>query len=561
MTRLWAALCLSVPSLAAAFSSGISSVGAQGCNACHGGGIAPVVTVSASQTPVMPGASVAMTVTLTTPNGAHGGFNLAAAAGALSNPGPGAKILGADATHTQPKLEDAQGIVTFTASWTAPAAPGSYGFIAWGNSVDLNGNTSGDRAASASISVTVCTPQTFFVDADGDGFGNPGSSQQACSAPAGYVTVSGDCDDTDPARHPGATEVCNGVDDDCNGIVDDATGAGTSTYHADADGDGFGSSASTLTACSPPAGYVAQGGDCDDSDPLVHPGATEVCNGKDDNCNGQVDEGLPGQTWFQDADGDGVGGTLTAVACMQPAGYVAAGGDCDDTNPAVKPGATELCNGKDDDCDGLVDEGALLTFYRDADGDGFGSSGDTAMACTAPAGYVAVAGDCDDGRGDVHPGAMETCDGVDEDCDGVVDDGVPKAVCGLGVCQRTGTTCHPSSCTVGLPSIESCNGLDDDCDGIADNDADALCPGADVCTPLADAGAHCAVPDPQPDAGTTDAGTDDGGLDAGVTADGGDGGSEGAGCGCAAAPAGALWPMVGLLLCAVASRRRRASQT
>ncbi|AKU99378.1 putative lipoprotein [Labilithrix luteola] len=128
-----------------------------------------------------------------------------------------------------------------------------------------------------------------------------------------------DCNDKDPTIHPGATEVCNGKDDDCNGKVDDPF---------DIDGDGF-----------PTCAVDGKAPDCDDRDPDVHPGATEVCNGKDDNCNGKIDEGF-------DADNDGyyvcVRGTLSA--------------DCDDTDPAVHPGATEVCNGKDDDCNGKVDD-------------------------------------------------------------------------------------------------------------------------------------------------------------------------------------------------------------
>jgi hypothetical protein len=145
-----------------------------------------------------------------------------------------------------------------------------------------------------------CVPSG--TDADADGF-----------------TAKVDCDDHDPAAHPGAQEICNGEDDDCNGKVDEGF---------DADGDGY-------VSC-------ALGGrraDCDDADPRVNPGAAEVCNGKDDDCNGEVDES-------RDDDHDGFAG---CAKDGRPA-------DCDDHDPDVKPGGEETCNGKDDDCNGAVDD-------------------------------------------------------------------------------------------------------------------------------------------------------------------------------------------------------------
>jgi|GEM_PF-1708382 len=128
--------------------------------------------------------------------------------------------------------------------------------------------------------------------------------------------------------------------------------------------------------------------DCDDHDPKVFPGAAEVCNGKDDDCNGKVDETF-------DADGDGF------ATCDAP-GKAA---DCDDKDPKIHPGAAEICNEKDDDCNGKVDDGF------DKDNDGF-------FACargTVPA-------DCDDAVATINPGATEVCNGKDDDCDGAVDD-------------------------------------------------------------------------------------------------------------------------------------------
>lgn len=109
----------------------------------------------------------------------------------------------------------------------------------------------------------------------------------------------------------------------------------------DADGDGF---------------YSYQ--DCNDNDPTVHPGATEICDGKDNDCNGLVDDGISA-TWYRDQDGDGYGApAVSLISCTQPAGYVAVAGDCNDSDAAINPGAAEVPgDGKDNDCDGVIDEG------------------------------------------------------------------------------------------------------------------------------------------------------------------------------------------------------------
>lgn len=124
-------------------------------------------------------------------------------------------------------------------------------------------------------------------------------------------------------------------------------------YYADNDEDGYGAGEAQY-GCEPIEGLVAQDGDCDDTNAAVHPGAAEVCDNIDNDCNGLVDDGLPTVTYYEDNDGDGYGlNESTVTSCSQPAGYATQGGDCDDDNASVHPGAEEVCgDGIDQDCDG-----------------------------------------------------------------------------------------------------------------------------------------------------------------------------------------------------------------
>lgn len=197
-----------------------------------------------------------------------------------------------------------------------------------------------DICYSSSQSIEVVSPTyTYYADADNDTYGNAGVSILSCeaSAPAGYSADATDCDDTNPSVNPGATELCNSIDDNCNGSTDEGF---------DVDNDGF-------TSC---------GGDCNDNDNTVYPGATEVCNGVDDDCNLLVDDGLTFITYYADVDGDTYGDVSSTVSTCNgaPAGYVSDITDCDDNNAAVNPAATEICNLIDDDCDGLTDENILV---------------------------------------------------------------------------------------------------------------------------------------------------------------------------------------------------------
>jgi hypothetical protein len=244
----------------------------------------------------------------------------------------------------------------------------------------------------------------------------------------------------------------------CDGVLQASEATVDAPFDADGDGAYDANNPDCLTA------WDAAHLDCDDRDPAVKPGATEVCNGVDDDCDGTVDVGAIGApTWFPDADRDSFGDpTGATVACASPPGATDQAGDCDDGNGAIHPDAAEVCNGVDDDCDTLVDDdddsvdlSSAETTYADGDGDGFGDPDAPVTACDPGPGTVADATDCDDTNDTIHPGAAETWyDGVDADCSGGSDydadgDGVDAEGHGGTDCDDTDsavtTGCGPSS--------------------------------------------------------------------------------------------------------------------
>lgn len=194
-------------------------------------------------------------------------------------------------------------------------------------------------------------------------------------------------------------------------------------FFRDADEDGNGDPEASISACERPDGYVESSNDCDDSCPSCHPGGVEECDGRNQDCDEAIDEGLPETTSYADVDGDTYGDDETAMTgCSVPEGRVARAGDCNDELETVYPSATETCNGIDDDCDERTDEGLLRTFFRDADGDEFGTASIAIQACTQPSGYVMNNEDCNDACRTCRPNGPEVCDELDNDCDTRVDE-------------------------------------------------------------------------------------------------------------------------------------------
>ena len=222
---------------------------------------------------------------------------------------------------------------------------------------DLSSNWCGSMEALGTPGTDFGTPGQandsclcFPSDGDGDGFG----TDPSCTL--------FDCNDANSAVNPAAVDLCgNLVDEDCDG-----SDALCSCLSTDLDNDGYGTGAACVLI------------DCDDTNSTINPGATELCDGFDNNCNVSIDEG-----WDGDFDS-----------------WTTCNGDCNDGNPSIFPGATELCDGVDNNCNVSIDEG------WDGDNDNWTSCG----------------GDCNDSDNSIYPGAPDFCDGVNQDCDGEVDE-------------------------------------------------------------------------------------------------------------------------------------------
>ncbi len=267
---------------------------------------------------------------------------------------------------------------------------------------------------------SICDDGTiYYEDNDGDGSGGDVST-----APT-TVTTGGDCDDSDATAFPGNPEVCDGVDNDCDGTIDNLS-TGTCTVYEDTDGDGYGDEVST------DGSGVTTGGDCDDTNPAVNPGAIEICgNTVDEDCSG-ADETCT--IYYDDVDGDGYGDDNTEHT-TEDSDDVTVGGDCDDRNLNIHPGALEVCesvgvgNGTDENCDGVIDEGCSIEICGDGldnDGNGLQDDQEDISVCDYSDAdddhYTVVDGDCNDNDATIHPNADSVCNGIDMDCDGAVND-------------------------------------------------------------------------------------------------------------------------------------------
>ena len=433
----------------------------------------------------------------------------------------------------------------------------------------------------------------FYQDLDGDGFGTGAQSVQGCVPPPGFTAQNGDCDDSDPQVFPGqdCSEFCDQADqawldqnmEDYIIMVSESfiscgfpttqqgmlciieyledqsipispqchtCGIGTVSCILQSCAGQCVNDPAACFNCATEAGCLAAftecaglpdvdgdgwstGSDCDDNDATVHAYADELCDGKDNDCDGQVDEGVNTQTDPQNCGACGVvcpsGFGCVNGQCAQCVdddqdGFTICDGDCSDADITINPGAQEICDGIDNNCDGNVDENidlqtdpqncsacgmvcpqgmscvnGICQACPDADQDGYttcdgdcddsdpnfnpdafddcngnDNNCDGVIANTLDQdgdGISSCQGDCDDTNPSISPQAIEQCDGLDNNCNGQVDEGFATITCGTGACQVSIPACANGQmqiCVPNSPSIEVCDGIDNDCDGSVD---------------------------------------------------------------------------------------------
>ena len=198
-------------------------------------------------------------------------------------------------------------------------------------------------------------------------------------------------------------------------------------WYVDRDEDGYGDPYSAVYAPEAPTHYVSNDLDCDDNNAAINPDADEICDGIDNDCNGMIDDGAPGDiVFYPDTDMDGYGDINDPgiMSCTAPVGHVDNNWDCNDGDPAINPDAQEICNGIDDDCDADVDDNdeSLVSetlYYIDSDLDGYGDKNDMSpvFGCSQPVGRSDNNLDCDDNNPNINPEADEVCSNeIDDNC-------------------------------------------------------------------------------------------------------------------------------------------------
>ena len=364
----------------------------------------------------------------------------------------------------------------------------------------------------------------YYRDADGDGHGDPNDVLFACDpslAPPGYVRSDrSDCDDQDPAIYgagpagSAALELCDDKDNDCDSRVDEQTTLentpctdpsklgvcrtgtysceaggvltcntpapseeicgdnldndcdgtvdqvvsqtptnGALVFYSDNDRDSYGSeNATPVYAClgRQPAHHVQNNLDCNDNRANINPGALEICDGLDNDCDRGIDNvtttvGTGARSYYIDNDRDTFGraGASPVILCPvnnnPPPGYSITNNDCDDNDNQRAPGRLEICDNKDNNCDNIIDNVTTVAgtgatnFYPDQDNDGHGRNNATATPFCAPAqfppmGYSSLRDDCNDNNADVNPSQAEICNRIDDNCRDGVDDGCPASI-------------------------------------------------------------------------------------------------------------------------------------
>ena len=336
----------------------------------------------------------------------------------------------------------------------------------------------------------------WFLDYDDDGHGSPTHTVFSCVAPSGYVALATDCDDLHASSNPSQSEICDGLDNNCDDAIDN-NASNAMTFYVDGDDDGFGSETETTVGCSMPEGFADNTMDCDDSNPDIHPNASEVCDTVDNNCNQNIDEEpTDGQTYFLDYDSDGFGNPdFVLIRCTQPINYVENSDDCNDANSNISPDSSEICDNIDNDCDNQIDEESIdvLEYFFDGDQDGFGKISQSSFGCTVPDGYTIVSGDCQDLNPDINPNIPEICDNIDNNCNDEIDETSEMAdipiwfldydndgygnsyFTHMSCSQPTGYVENSEDCDdleseINPQAIEICDETDNDCDDEIDEE-------------------------------------------------------------------------------------------